>query len=160
MDSFLTPPHIFPNSSAQDAPSGMMAMRAHSAIPSDLTQEQALESNTVILHATLLDTNPTLQYLITTHSILLTFTQDRRDAGFIKIYFTPLSSEAACTRLNPEQPISNTISVQINETTHPNFPSLASSMSKSPTPAIPPTHSSPSNQTVDHNIRLPPIPSS
>ena len=48
-----------------------MALRAHSMIPSDLTPEQAFESDTGILHASSLS-NPTLTvcYWITTRSIL------------------------------------------------------------------------------------------
>ena len=66
----------------------------------------------------------------------------------------PFSTEVAWTRLNPEHPISNTISVRLNKTTPPTFPLLDSSMSTSPTPATPPTHSSPSNQTVDPTTSL------
>ena len=98
-----------------------MALGAHPTIPSDLTQEQAFKSDTVILHSTSSETHLTLQYWITTQSILLTFTQDIRVAGFTIIYFTPFSSEEAWTRLYPEHPISNTISVRINKTTSPTF---------------------------------------
>ena len=58
------------------------------------------------------------------------------------------------TRLYPKKPVSNTISVRLNETTPPTFLSLALSMSTSPTPATPPTQSYPSNQTVDPTTTL------
>ena len=82
------------------------------------------------------------------------FMQDRQEAEYDVIYFTPFSSEAVWARLYLEQAISNTISIQINETNPPTFPSLASSMSTFPTPATPPTHISPSNQTVDPTTAL------
>ena len=89
-----------------------MALRAHPTILSDLTPEQSFESDTGILYALSLG-NPTitLQYWITTRSILPKFTQDRQEAGYDALYFNPFSSEAAWTRLYPEQAISNTISV-------------------------------------------------
>ena len=131
-----------------------MALRAYPTIPSDLTQEQVFKSDTIILHTTSSDTNLKLQYWITTRSILLTFAQDRREPGFTAIYFNPFSSKSAWTRLYPEYLISNTISVQLNETNLRTFLSLASSMSISPTPATPPTHSSLSNQTVEPTTAL------
>ena len=131
-----------------------MALHARPTIPSDLTQEQAFEFDTGILHATSSDTHLTLQYWITTSSILPKFTQDRIEAVFTTIYFTLFSSEAAWTRLYTEHPISNTISVGLNKTTPPNFPSLASSISISPISATPPTHISPSNQTVNPTMAL------
>ena len=131
-----------------------MALRACPTIPSDLIHEQAFESNTSILHATSSDIHLTLQYWITTRSILPTFTQDRREAGFTTIYFNLFSSEAMWACLYPEHPISNTISVQLNETTPPTLPSLASSMPTSSTPVTPPTHIYPSNQAVDPITKL------
>ena len=131
-----------------------MALRARPTIPSDLTQEQAFNSDTGIPHATSLDTHLTIHYWITTRSILLNITQDRREASYDTIYFTPFSSEVAWKRLYQENTILNKISVQINDTTTPTFPSLASSMPKSLTPATPPTHSSLSNQTVDTTTAL------
>ena len=130
-------------------------MHAHSTIPRDLTPEQPFESDTGILHASSLSyPTLTLQYWITTRSILPAFTQDFQDSGYDILYFTPFSLEAVWTRLYPEQAISNTISVRLNETTPPTFPSLASSMSTSPTTRTPPTHSSPSNQTVEPTTAL------
>ena len=131
-----------------------MDLRAYPTIPSDLTQEQAFESDTSILHTTLLGTHLKLNYWITTWSILLTFTQDIREAGYNTIYFTPFSSELAWARLYPENPISNTIYVRLNKTTPPTFTSLASLMSTSLTLAKPPTHISPSNQTVEPTTEL------
>ena len=69
------------------------------------------------------------------------FTQYCQEAGYDILYFTLFSSEAAWARLYPEQAISNTISVRLNETNPPTYLSLASSMSTSLTPATPPTHS-------------------
>ena len=154
-DGFLTPPHICPNSSARYSPAVTMALCVHPNIPSNLTPKQVFESNTGILHALLSgNMNLTLKYWITTRSILLTFTQYLQEAGYDVLSFTPFSSEAAWTRLYPEQAISNTISVQLNDTTPKTFPSLASSMSTSPTPATPQTHSSLSNQTMDPTMVL------
>ena len=64
------------------------------------------------------------------------------------------SSEAAWTRLYPEQAILNTISVRLHETNPPTFTSIASSVSTSPAPTTPPTHNSPSNQTVNPTTAL------
>ena len=60
-----------------------MALRTHPMIPSELTPEQAFESNTGILHASSLG-DPTLSvcYWITTRSILLTFTRNCLKAGY------------------------------------------------------------------------------
>ena len=149
------PPHICPDSSAQDAPSGMMALRTHRTIPSDLTPEQAFESDTGILYASSPgDPTLTLQYWITKKSILLTFTQFLKEVGYYVLYFTMFSSEATWTRLYPEQAISNTISVRLNKTNPPTFLSLASSMSTSPTPKTTLTHNYLSNQTVDPTTSL------
>ena len=130
-------------------------MRSRPTIPSDLTPKQAFESNTGIHHASSLG-NPTLtiQYWITTRSILPTFTQDIQEARYNVLYFNPFSSEAVWTRLYPKQAISNTISVRLHETNPPTFLSLASSMSTSPAPMTPPTHNSPSNKTVDPTTSL------
>ena len=132
-----------------------MALRTQPTILSDLTPEQAFESDTGILHASLSgDLTLTVQYWIATRSILPTFTRDRLEAGYDVISFTPLSLEAAWARLHPEQPILNTISVRLNETNPPTFLSQASSMSTSPAPTTPLAHNSPSNQTVDPTTAL------
>ena len=104
-----------------------MALRTHPTIPSDLTTEQVFEYDTGILHA-LSSGHPTLtiQYCITTRSTLPTFTKYHQEAGYDVLYFTPFSSEAAWTRLYPEQDISNTIYVRLHETNPPTFLSLAS----------------------------------
>ena len=128
------PPHLCTNPYDQKAPAGTMALCAHPTIPSNLTQEQASESETGILHATSLDTHLTLYYWITTWYISLTFTKYRREAGYDTIYFTLFSLEAEYTGLYPDNPISNTISVRLYDTTPPTFPSLDLSMSTSPTP--------------------------
>ena len=49
----MTPPHLCPDPSALDAPAGTMALRAHPTITIDLTPEQAFQSDTGILHASL-----------------------------------------------------------------------------------------------------------
>ena len=149
------PPHIFLDSFAHDALSGTMALHAHPTTLIDLTQEQAFDSDTGILHTPSLDTHTTtLHYWITTRSILAKFTQDRWEAIYNIIYFNPFSSKMAWTHFNPENPISNTIYVRRTKTTHPNFPSLASSMSTSPTPAAPPKHSSLSNPMIEPTTAL------
>ena len=58
---------------------------------SNLTPEQAFESKTGILHASL-SGNPTLtvHYWITTRSILPTFAQDRLEDGYDVISYTNL----------------------------------------------------------------------
>ena len=132
-----------------------MELCAHPTIPSDLTPEQVFESDTGILHASSSgDPTLTIQYWITTRSILSTFTQDIQEAGYDFLYFNPFSSKAAWTRLYPEQAISNTISVRLHETNPPTFPSLASSISTSTAPTTTPTHNSPSNQTVEPTTAL------
>ena len=132
-----------------------MALYTHPTIPSNLTPKQAFKSNTGILRVSLLgDPNITIQYWIATNSILQTFTQDLQEAGYNVLYFTLFSSEAAWTRLYPERAISNTISVQLQETNPPTFLSLDSSMSTSLAPTTPPTHNSPSNQTVEPTMAL------
>ena len=70
------------------------------------------------------------------------------------ISFTLFSSEAAWTRLHPEQAILNTISVRLNETNPQTIPSQASLMSTSSAPTPPPAHGSLSNQTVDPTLAL------
>ena len=132
----------------------MMALRSRPTILSDLTQEQAFESNTGILHSSSSYTHLTLHCVIANRYILPTFMQDRQEDGYGIICFTPFSSEAAWTYLYPKHPMSNTISVRLNDTTPPTFLSLTSLMSTSPTPETPPTHSSPSNQTVDPTTAL------
>ena len=137
------------------APAVTMTLHAHPTIPSELTPKQAFESDTGILHASS-SGNPTLtvQYWITTRSILPTFTKDCHETGYDFLSFTPFSSEAAWTRLHPEQAISNTISVRLRETNPPTFPSQASLMSTSPAPITPPAHSYLSNHTVDPTTEL------
>ena len=59
-------------------------------IPSYLTPEKVFEYDTGILHASSSgDPNPTIQYWITTMSILPTFTQDRHEAVYDVLSFTP-----------------------------------------------------------------------
>ena len=116
--------------------------------------EQAFESDTGILHALSAgDPTLTVRYWITTQSILPTFSRDRLEAGYDVIYYTPFSSEAAWTRLHPDRAITNTISVQINETNPQTIPSQASLMSTSLDPTTPPAHCSPSNM-VDPTVAL------
>ena len=45
------PPYLFTNSSALEAPVGIMDLRAHPNIPIDLTPEKSFEYDTGILHA-------------------------------------------------------------------------------------------------------------
>ena len=138
-------PHIFPNSSARDTPAVTMSLHAHPTNTRNLTPEQAFESNTGILHAFSSDSPTlTLQYWITTRSILPTFTQDCQESVYDVIHFTPFSTEAAWTRLYPDQPVLNMISARRTETDPPTFPSLDLLISASPTPATPPIHNSPS----------------
>ena len=87
-----------------------MALRAHPTIPISLTQDQAFDSDSGILHATSSDTHLTLHYWITTNYILLNLTQDRREDGYDITYFTLFHSEVAWTRLYSENAITNTIS--------------------------------------------------
>ena len=132
-----------------------MTLHAHPTIPSKITPEQAFKCNTGNPHAlSSVDPTLTIQYWITTRSILLTFTQDLQEAGYDVLYFTPFSLEWGWTRLYPEQAISNTISVRLQETNLPTFPSLSSSMSTSLAPTTPPTHNLPSNQTVEPTTAL------
>ena len=132
-----------------------MALHAHPTILSNLTLEQASESDTGILHV-LSSGDPTLtvRYWITTRYILPTFTWDHLEAGYDVLSLTPFSSEAAWTRLHPEQAILNTISVQLNKTNHPTVSSQDSSMSTSPVLTTPPAHGYPSNKTVDPTAAL------
>ena len=149
------PLHLCPNSSDPDAPAGTMALHAHPTIRNKITSEQAFKSNIGILHASSSgDPNLTLQYFITTSSILPVFTQYFQEACYDVLYFTPFYSEAVWTRLYPEQAISNTISGWLNKTTPPTFPSLASSISTSPTPTTLPTHNFLSNQKVEPTTAL------
>ena len=151
----MTPPYLCPDSYTQDAPAGTMALQSHHTILRYLTQEQSFESVTGILHVFLSDTPTlTLRYWITTRSILPMFSHDHQGYGYDIIYFTPFSSEAAQTRLYPENPISNTISVRRTKTTPPNLPSLALSMSTSLTPATHQSHNSLSNPTVNPTAAL------
>ena len=127
-----------------------MALRAHPTILGGLTHKQAFKSNTSILHASPSDVlTLTLQYWITTSSILPTLTQDSQEASYDVFYFTPFSTKAAWTRLYTNQPASNTISTRLTEMSPPTFPSLDLSMSTSPTPTTPPSHNSPSKAPVD-----------
>ena len=136
-------------------PAITMALHAQPTIPSDLTTNQAFESNTGILHASLLgDPTLTVQYQITTRSILPTFTQDRNESGYDVFSFTPFSSEAAWTRLHPEQAILNTIYIRLRDTNPPTFMSQASSMSTYPAPTTTYAHISLSNQTVEPTMAL------
>ena len=117
--------------------------------------KQALESYTGILHASSLgDLTLTVRYWITTLSILMTFSHDCLEAGYNVISYTPFSLEAAWTRLQPDQAISNTIYVQINETNPQTIPSQASYMSTSLAPTTPPAHVSLSNNTVKPTLSL------
>ena len=133
----------------------IMALHAHPTIPSNLTPEQVFKSDTGILHAfSSGEPTPTVQYWITTRSILPTLTRDPLKYGYDVISFTLFSSEAALTRLHPKQAILNTISVRLNETNPQTFPSQASSMSTSPVTTTPPAYVSQSNQTVDPTTAL------
>ena len=132
-----------------------MVLHAHPTISSNLVQEQVFESNTGILHSSPSETlSLTLQYCITTRSILPTFTQYFQEAGYDILYFKPFSSEASWTRLYPNHSIANTFSVQRTDTDPPTFPSLALYMSTSPTPVTPPIHNSPSNPTANPTTAL------
>ena len=132
-----------------------MALCTHPTIPSNLTPEQAFESDTGILHEFSLDIPTlTLQYWIATRSILLKFTQDWQEAGYNVLYFTPFLNESTWTSLYTNQPVSNTISARLAETSPPTFPSLALSMSTSPTMGTSPSHNSPSNMPVDPTTAL------
>ena len=133
----------------------MMVLRAHPTIPNDLTPDQSFESDTDILHASLSgDPTLTVRYWITARSILPKFTQYCQGDGYDVLSFTPFSSEAAWTCLNPKQAISNTISVRLIKKNPQTFSSLAALMSTSPVPKTAPEHSSPSNQTVDPTTAL------
>ena len=136
-------------------PSVTKALHVHPAIPSNLTPNQAFDSNTGILRALLSDVlTLTFKYWITTRSILTTFTQDCQEAGYEVLYLTPFLTKAAWTRLYPIQPVSNTISARLTETDTPNFPSLASSVPTMPTPETPTSHNSSSNAHVDPTTAL------
>ena len=74
--------------------------------------------------------------------------------GYVILYFAPFSTKAACTRLYPDQPVTNTISSKLTETAPLPIPFLYHSMSTSPTPATPPTHNSPSNAPGDPTTAL------
>ena len=50
----------------------------------------------------------------------MTFARNRLEAGYDVLSYTSFSLEAAWTRVHPEQAITNTISVQANETNPPN----------------------------------------
>ena len=132
-----------------------MALRVNPTIPSDLTPEQAFESDTDILHSSLSgDPILTIQCSITSRSILPTFTQDRQEGGYNVLYFTPFYSEAAWTCLYLKQSISNTISFRLHKTNPRTFPPLASLISTSPAPTTPPTHNYLSNQKLDPTTAL------
>ena len=133
----------------------MMSLHARPVILSNLTPDQVFKSNTFILHALSSDVPTlTLQYWITTRSILPMFTQDSQEAGYNVLYFTPFSIEVAWTRLYPDQPISNTISVRHTEKAPSTFPSLALLISTSPTLVTTPSYNSFSNPTVNPTTAL------
>ena len=131
-----------------------MALRAHPTIPSNLTPEQAFDSNTGVLNS-LSSGNPTISvcYWITTLLILPTFAINRLEAGYDILHYTPFSSEAEWTRIHPDQVITKTIYVQTNETTPHTVTSQASSMSTSLAPKIPTAHGSPPN-IVDPTVQI------
>ena len=132
-----------------------MSLRSHPTIPSKLTPEQAFESDTGILHASLLDAPTlTLKYWITTKSILPTFTQDLQEASYGVLYFTKFSTELAWMRLYLDQPVTNTISVQHTKTAPPILPSIASLTSTSPTPETTPSHNPLSNPNAKPTTAL------
>ena len=150
-----TPPHLFPDLSSRDAPTGTMAIRAHPTIPSNLTHKQLLNSDTSILHALSSDTPTlTLQYWITTRSILPAFTQYFQESGYYILFFTTFSTEAAWTCLYPDHPISNTISIRHTKTATTTLTSLALSMPTFLTPATPPSYNYLSKSTVDPTMAL------
>ena len=131
-----------------------MALRAHPTIPSDLTPEQAFDSNTGFLRASS-SGNPTLsvRYWITTRLILQIFSRNRLEDGYDILYYTPFSSEAAWTHVHPDQAITNTISVQTNKTNTQTVTSQASLMSTSLAPITSTAHGSPPN-IVDPTVQL------
>ena len=132
-----------------------MALCAHPTITSNLTPEQAFDSNTGIVHALLLgDQTLTVWYGIIKVSILLTFTRDRHKAGYDVLSFTLFYSEAAWTCLHTEQAVLNTISVRLREKNTQALLSQASLISTSPAPTTSPAHSSPWNKTVDPTTAL------
>ena len=93
-------PYIFPGSSDLDATTGTIELQVHSTTLSDLTPNQEFESNNSILRSLSPDIPTiTLQYWITTRSILLTFMQDQQEAGYSVLYFTPFFTKEAWTRL-------------------------------------------------------------
>ena len=131
-----------------------MDLHDHPMIPSDLTPKQAFESETGIIRASSSgDLSLSVRYWITTQSILQTFSSNRLKAGYDILSYTPFSSEAAWTRVHPYQAITNTISVQINETNPQTVTSQASSMSTSLASTTPPAHGSPPN-TADQTVQL------
>ena len=52
--------------------------------------------------------------------------QDWQEAGYNVLYFTPFSTEAAWTRLYPDQTVTNRISVRLTNTYPLNIPSFYS----------------------------------
>ena len=131
-----------------------MVLRAHPTIPRDLTPEQACESDTDVLHASLLgDLTLRVRYWIMTRSILQTFASNRLKAGYDKLFYTPFSSEAAWTRVHPDKVITNTISVQTNEANPQTVTSRASSMSTSLDLTTPTSQCSPTN-IVNPTVQL------
>ena len=115
-----------------------MALQVHPTIPIDLTPEQAFEYDNGILHA-LLSEAPTItiQYWIMTRSIIPTFMQDQREAGYNILYFNPFLTKAAWTRLYPDQPFTNTISARLADMDSLTISSLSFSVSTLPTPVTP-----------------------
>ena len=132
-----------------------MVLQFHPTILSDLTPEQAFESNNGIIHVFSSDVpNITTQFWITTSSILSTFTQDWQGAGYNVLYFTPFSTKGVWTRLYPDQPITNMIFARLTATDPLPIPLSSSPMSTSPTPETSPSHNSPSNAPVNPTAAL------
>ena len=132
-----------------------MALQAHPTILIDLTPDQVFDSDTVILHSSSSDTPTiTFQYWITTRSILPTFTHYFQEAGYNVIYFTPFSTEAAWTRLYPDQPVTNTISAKLTMEYPIPIPYRYYLMSTSPTPENPPSRNYPSNAPANPTTAL------
>ena len=130
MDGSSTPLLLKLNFSALNTTANTVALQFHPTILRDLTPNQEFEPDTGILHASLSDAPTiTFQYWITISSILPTFTQDRQEASYKVIYFTPFSTKAVWTRLYPDQPIPNTISARLTDMDTLLITYLSSSMS-------------------------------
>ena len=121
------PLYLCPDSSTLDVTAKTMALQFHPMIMSDITPEQVFQSDSGILHALLLDVPKiTLQYWITTMSIIMMFKQYRQEAGYKVLYFTPFLTKAVWTRLYPNQPVTNTISARLTETANSRITYLSS----------------------------------